>query len=174
MRPCAKPWGSENASSLHEEEGLEGVRSARVKSQLCQVRACSASGLVFLTSKMGRMIPGPYLQGSFRDPGVHCLSQLWLLMAVIQGASQTSQCRGPTSISPIRMWGAGTGMCFLNVPGAPNEPPGCRSLTQRLVCGGFCTSALCPRGRGRQDFPRPAPAPAGQSLLGVQSFLRWL
>lgn len=29
---------------------------------------------VFLTSRMGRMIPGPHLQGSLRDPGVHCLN----------------------------------------------------------------------------------------------------
>lgn len=92
MRPCTKPWGSENASYLHEEEGLEGVRSARVKSQLGQVQACSAPGLVFLLEWEDDSWPLP--AGQLQGPGSS------LFVSTLAG--------DPPPISSIRMWGAGT------------------------------------------------------------------
>lgn len=157
MRSCAKPWGSENASSLHEEEGLEGVRRARVKPQLCQVQACSASGLVFLTSRMGRMSPGPYLQGSFRDREfIVCLN---------------FGCSWQSNKEPHKLPNAGTHLHQLYQDVGGWDPGMCRSLTQRRGLWRFLHQRLCPRGRGRQDLARAwACACSGRTVTpGVSS-----
>lgn len=107
------------------------------------------------------MIPGPSLQGSFRDPGVHCLSQLWLgthLQSALSGCG-----------------GLGPGHVFLKCARRVSRAARLQVTDTGTWSAEVPASAPCAHGRGQAGLlPGLRLLRPDSHSWGLQSFLRWL